>query len=50
MGAGVPADAAAAAKDYPSDRVSKETGVPAEQVIRLAELLKGGTVPAWCCR
>ena len=40
LGAGVPADAAAAAKDYPSDRVSKDTGVPAEQVIKLAELLK----------
>ena len=40
LGAGIPADAVAAAKDYTADRVSKDTGVPAEQIIRLAELLK----------
>ena len=40
LGAGVPADAAAAAKEHTSDRVSKDTGVPAEQIISLAELLK----------
>ena len=40
LGAGVPADVAAAAKDYTADRVSDQTGVPAAQVIKLAELLK----------
>jgi molybdopterin-containing oxidoreductase family iron-sulfur binding subunit len=40
LGAGIPADAVAAARDYTADRVSKDTGVPAEQIIRLAELLK----------
>lgn len=40
LGAGVPADAAAAAKGYTPDRVSRDTGVPAEQVTRLADYLK----------
>jgi len=40
LGAGVPADAAAIARDYTADRVSKDTGVSAEQIISLAELLK----------
>jgi anaerobic selenocysteine-containing dehydrogenase len=40
LGAGVPADIAAAAKDYTADRASRDTGVPAEQITRLAELLK----------
>ena len=40
LGASVPADAAAVAKDYTAERVSKDTGVPAEQVGKLAALLK----------
>lgn len=40
LGAGVPSDAAAAAKDYTLERVSKDTGVSAEQVTKLAALLK----------
>jgi anaerobic selenocysteine-containing dehydrogenase len=40
LGAGVPAEAAAAAKDYPVDRVANDTGVPADQIRKLAELLK----------
>jgi molybdopterin-containing oxidoreductase family iron-sulfur binding subunit len=38
LGAGGPADAVA--KDYTADRVSKDTGVPAEHIIKLAALLK----------
>lgn len=40
LGAGVPADAATAAKDYTLERVSKDTGVSAEQVTKLVALLK----------
>ncbi len=40
LGAGVPADVAAAARDYTADRVSRDTGVPEEQIVSLAELLK----------
>jgi len=43
LGAGVPADVAAAAKDYTSDRVSDHTGVPAAQIIKLAEVLKANS-------
>lgn len=40
LGAGVPVDVAATAKDYTLDRVSDQTGVPAAQITKLAELLK----------
>ncbi len=40
LGVGVPADVAAAARDYTTDRVSKDTGVSAEQILGLTELLK----------
>ena len=39
-GLAVPADAAAAAKDYSADRVSRDTGVSVEQINKLAALLK----------
>lgn len=39
-GLNIPADAAAAAKDYPVDRVSKDTGISPEQITKLAALLK----------
>lgn len=40
LGAGVAADAAAIAKDYTAERVSKDTGVSTEQIGKLAALLK----------
>lgn len=42
-GVSVPADIAGVAKDYSAERVTKETGVSAEQVTKLAELLKART-------
>ncbi|MDR2196197.1 MAG: molybdopterin-dependent oxidoreductase [Gallionellaceae bacterium] len=42
-GVAVPGDAAAAAKDYTTERVSAETGVSADQIGRLATLLKERT-------
>jgi len=42
-GVHVPADIAAAAKDYTPERVSANTGVPFEQINRLAQLLKERT-------
>ncbi len=42
-GLAVPANAATAAKDYTTERVSKDTGISAEQIAKLTALLKERT-------
>ena len=49
-GLSIPADIAAVSKEYTAERVSKETDVSAEQIDKLAALLKERTRRAWCWR